>query len=98
MSNDIGLQWLRKVFEPQTQDKAYRKMRVLICDSYDSHISRDFIRHCIQCNIILLLLPPHSSYLIQPLDVGVFNPLKKAISSSVSQLIQTEISRMQKFN
>ena len=96
-SNDIGLQWLRKVFELQTRDKACGKMRVLICDGHDSHISGDFIRHCIQCDIILLLLPPHSSHLTQPLDVGVFGPLKKAISASVSQLIQTGISRMQKF-
>src|SRR2546423_2470612 len=97
MSNDIGLQWLRKVFEPQTQDKACGKMRVLICDSHDSHISEDFIGYCIQCDIILLLLPPHSSHLTQPLDVEVFGPLKKAISALVSQLIQTGISRIQKF-
>ena len=72
-------------------------MRVLICDGHNSHISGDFIRHCIQCNIILLLLPPHSSHLTQPLDVRVFGPLKKVISASVSQLIQTGISHMQKF-
>ena len=47
-------------------------------------------------NIVLAILPPHSSCLTQPLDVGVFGPLKKVMASKIEPLIRTGISRVQK--
>src|SRR5438270_11658475 len=67
-----------------------------ICDGHDSHISAQFIQYCLEHNIVLFLLPLHSSHLLQPLDVSVFGPLKQAMSSLLSQFYTTEISRMQK--
>src|SRR5256714_9721269 len=46
--------------------------------------------------IEIVLLPPHSSHLLQPLDVTVFGPLKKAISSRLQRLMRTGISRLEK--
>ena len=60
-----------------TQEKANRQTQILICDRHESHISADFLAYYIHNNIILMLLPPHTSHLTQPLDVAVFNPLKK---------------------
>jgi len=45
-------------------------------------------------NIILMVLPPHSSHLNQPLDVGVFGPLKTHMASAIEPLISTEIHRI----
>jgi len=70
--------------------------RLLICDNHDSHISADFIRHCIANDIILLLLPPHSSHLLQPLDVSIFFSLKQAMGCLLNRLYRTGIARMQK--
>ena len=95
-SNIHGLEWLRRCFEPATREKANGRTRLLICDGHDSHITGDFILHCIQNNIILLLLPPHSSHILQPLDVGLFGPLKTAMSSQLHRLIRTGVSRLQK--
>jgi len=78
-SNAHGLEWLRTCFEPATRDKAGTGYRLLICDGHDSHIAGGFILHCIN-NKILVLLPPHSSHILQPLDVGIFSPLKKDIA------------------
>ena len=47
-------------------------------------------------DIIIFLFLPHSSYLLQPLDVGVFSPLKNAMSFQLSRLYATEISRLHK--
>jgi len=41
---------------------------MLICDGHDSHITGDFIGHCMDNDILLMILPPHSSHLTQPLD------------------------------
>jgi DDE superfamily endonuclease len=46
--------------------------------------------------IVLGLLPPHSSHLLQPLDVGIFAPLKMAISQRQTHLYRTGFRHIQK--
>src|SRR2546423_11665002 len=91
-----GLEWLRRCFEPSTRYKANQRTRMLICDGHDSHISANFIAHCINNNIVLLILPPHTSHVLQPLDVGLFGPLKQAVSARLDRIISTGINRLQK--
>jgi len=95
-SNEHGLQWLRSVFETETREKANGKPRLLICDGHDSHITASWIAHCMKNNIILMVLPPHSSHLTQPLDVGVFNPLKTLMASAIEPLVSTELHHIMK--
>jgi hypothetical protein len=73
-TNIHGLKWLRECFEPETREKAAGKPRVLICDRHDSHITGDFIDFCLKNNIWLLVLPLHTSHLLQPLDLAIFVP------------------------
>jgi hypothetical protein len=96
-NNYHGMQWI-KHFESATQSKLQspEEYRLLICDGHDSHISSDFIAFCIQKRIHIILLPPHSSHLLQPLDVGIFSPLKRALSKQISRLVRTGIARIQK--
>jgi len=63
-SNVYGVEWLKKCFEPATHEKVDRESQLLICDGHDSHISADFIRHCIANDIIYCycLLIPHICY------------------------------------
>jgi hypothetical protein len=96
-SNLHGLEWLKRVFEPITRTKAEGQYRLLICDGHDSHISGSFIAHCLQNRIILLILPPHTSHLLQPLDVAIFGPLKKRLTVALSHLNQAQLVRIQKF-
>ena len=95
-SNEHGLAWLIRCFDPETRDKAAGEYRLLICDGHDSHITAEFIAHCIDNKILLMILPPHSSHLTQPLDVGVFGSLKKHMASALYPLIRTGVSRIQK--
>jgi DDE superfamily endonuclease/Tc5 transposase DNA-binding domain len=95
-SNILGLQWLIKVFEPQTREKAAGQPRLLIADGHGSHIRADFIAHCMENDIDLLIMPPHCSHLLQPLDVGVFSAFKRAHSNetdTTSRLSTQRISR-----
>ena len=95
-SNLHGLEWLKRVFEPATRTKANGQQRLLICDGHDSHISGNFISHCIQNRITLFILPPHTSHLLQPLDVAIFGPLKKRLTAALSHLNQAQLVRIQK--
>jgi len=96
-SNEHGMYWLTRCFEPETRDKAAGEYRLLIYDGHDSHITGPFIAHCIDHKIILFILPPHSSHMTQPLDVAVFGPLKKHMAAEIDTLISTGIiSRVMK--
>lgn len=96
-SNYHGMGWI-KHFEAKTREKLQSpdEYRLIICDGHDSHISADMVSYCIQHHIDLLLLPPHSSHIMQPLDVAVFGPLKRAISLQISRLLRSGIARIQK--
>ena len=50
---------------------------LLLFDGHRSHISLTLQSWAKERNIILFVLPPHTSHVTQPLDVGVFGPLKK---------------------
>jgi hypothetical protein len=95
-SNLHGLEWLKRVFEPATRAKANGQYRLLICDGHDSHISGSFIAYCLQNRITLLILPPHTSHLLQPLDVAIFGPLKKRLTAALAHLNQAQLVRIQK--
>jgi DDE superfamily endonuclease/Tc5 transposase DNA-binding domain len=96
-SNIHGVEWLRRCFDPATHAKANGQSRLLICDGHGSHVTGNFIVYCMFANIVLLILPPHTSHLTQPLDVSIFGPLKTHLTSELHGLISMEIARVQKF-
>ncbi|KZM26581.1 nucleic acid binding [Ascochyta rabiei] len=49
----------------------------------------DFINYCDQNRILLAILPPHSTYTLQPLDVVLFKPLSTAYSKVLSTFLYT---------
>ena len=47
---------------------------MLVTDGHSSHLSWQFISFAAEHDILLVCLPPHTSHLLQPLDVGLFGP------------------------
>ena len=47
----------------------------------------DFIETCREHNIKPYCLPPHTTHLLQPLDVGLFSPLQKAYGTAVDDAV-----------
>lgn len=70
INTDLYLQWLHH-FKDHISPTADNPV-LLIIDNHSNHISL----HCRQHNMIVLTLPPHSSHKLQPLDRGVYSPLK----------------------
>ena len=77
-NNEHGIKWI-KLFDAATVHKTNGKKRLLLCDGHDSHISTELVRNSIDDDILILLVNPHSSHLMQPLDIVVFGPLKRAM-------------------
>jgi hypothetical protein len=94
-TNELGLVWL-KHFDEHTKAKKVGAYRLLIIDGHESHNSLDFQKYCKDNGIITICMPPHSSHLLQPLDVGCFAPLKQAYGRQVESLMRTQISHVTK--
>ncbi|KAI1670786.1 DDE superfamily endonuclease [Pyrenophora tritici-repentis] len=82
----INLEWLTRVFDPQTRARANGKPHMLICDGFGTHETLEILEFCLTDNIILCRLPSHTSHKLQPCDVGPFAPLKTAYGDQVEQL------------
>jgi 4-hydroxybenzoate polyprenyltransferase len=74
----VALEWLQRIFIPYTQPEDPAQARLLILDGHDSHTTDDFMWNCFNNNIHLIFLPPHTSHVLQPLDLSVFSPLKRS--------------------
>lgn len=95
-TEDTAVEWLKKVFIPMT---ATPKTRLLILDGHGSHTTTDFMWLCYINNIHLLFLPPHTSHVLQPLDLGVFSSLKHNYRKQVGYLnLLTDSSPLGKRN
>ena len=73
MDEELFYTWFSQLFVPRT---AHLRKRILFIDGHGSHISLRLIDLAKESNVILFCLPPHTTHLLQPLDVAVFSPLK----------------------
>ncbi|KAH8640697.1 hypothetical protein IG631_03638 [Alternaria alternata] len=94
-NNELGVEWL-KHFNAYTKTRVVGARRLLVFDGHKSHHSLEFQEFCKENNIYTLCMPPHSSHLLQPLDVGCFSPLKRAYSREVESLIRHHINHITK--
>jgi hypothetical protein len=94
-NNELGVEWL-KHFNAYTKTRVVGARRLLVFDGHKSHHSLEFQELCKENNIYTLCMPPHSSHLLQPLDVGCFSPLKRAYSREVESLIRYYINYITK--
>lgn len=86
-NNDwISLQWI-EYFERYSRRGQVDSRRLLLMDGYGSHDTYEFLEYCEKHNIISLTFSSHITYLLQPLDVYVFQPLKHYYSEAVNQAI-----------
>ena len=82
----ISLEWLVRIFNPQTKERADEKLRVLICNGFGTYETLEILEFCFENNILLCRLPSHTSHKLQPCNVGVFAPLKTAYRDEVKRL------------
>ena len=94
--NEISLTWLIEVFHKYTKDRTISTHRLLVLDGYNSHISPEFDRFCLDYQIVVLGMPAHLSHLLQLLDVGCFLVLKQAYRHLIEQIISYGVNYINK--
>jgi hypothetical protein len=93
--NAIGYEWIQH-FDKHTKDRIKGTYRLLILDGHESHCSVQFDQYCKENNIVTLCMPPHSSHILQPLDVGCFSPLKRSYGTEIEKLVRLRIHHITK--
>ena len=71
-----------------------RKTEAIPLDGHGSHLTARFIAFCIDTSIDLVVILLHTSHILQPLDVGVFSPLKRALSAEIEKLFRLDTRRI----
>lgn len=94
-TNEIGFEWIQH-FDKHTKGRTVGRYRLLVLDGHESHISVQFQQYCQENSIITLCMPPHSSHILQPLDVGCFSPLKALYGKQIENLVRVRIQHITK--
>lgn len=95
-TDNLGYIWLTDVFEKHTVGRKTGVYRLLILDGHGSHATPQFDLYCQEHCIITLCMPPHSSHLLQPLDVSCFAVLKRNYGQYITDLMRVGCSHIDK--
>ena len=97
-SNDRhSLSWL-KHFDHHSAKRTVGSKRLLLMDGYSSHTTKEFVQYCDDHGIIPFGYPPHSTHLVQPLDVVVFQPYKHYHAKALDLVVRdgaTNITKLE---
>ena len=95
MTDMMAFQWIQ-LFYQATHKYRKGKYTLLLCDGYGSHLTFEFVSFCEKNNIIIFFLWPHTSHILQPLDVGVFYTYKHWHSEAVADATYSGIGKFTK--
>ena len=71
------LKWFEQQFYPSIKHLLTTGPVVLFFDGHFSHMSISLIKKARSLGIHLFCLPPNTTHILQPLDIGVFGPMKQ---------------------
>jgi DDE superfamily endonuclease len=83
-------------FDRQSKKTQRGAHRVLLCDRYDSHLTREILEFCEKRLIHIFALPPHTSHILQPLNVVLFQPFKHFHAKAIDYATRTGCSDFNK--
>jgi 4-hydroxybenzoate polyprenyltransferase len=83
--SDVAMWWLENAFLPQSKPSG-RRTRLLLIDNHETHTTEEFIEKCLQNNVQVFYLHPHTTHLTQPLDIACFAPAKSKYRGEIAEL------------
>jgi hypothetical protein len=94
-NDQLGFEYL-KHFERFTAPQRLGRYRMLIYDGHNSHNTYEFLKYCWDRDIIPFSFPSHTTHLLQPLDVKVFQPYKHWHKKVVNTAVRTGATKYDK--
>ncbi len=99
MEGQNFLSWFEKSFVPAIKHLISSGPIILFVDGHHSHTGIDLILKSRKQGIHILCLPPHTTHILQPLDVGVYGPIKTTWRTILRQhRIETRAEEVTKEN
>lgn len=78
MEADNFLDWFSSMFVAAADHLLRTGPVILLVDGHHSHLSLSLVKTAREKGVHLFCLPPHTTHILQPLDVGVYGPVKQA--------------------
>ena len=85
---EVLLNYMENNFIKYIQREDPRQPVIVILDGHKCHLNVPMLQFAKKHNIIMFILPAHTSHLLQPLDVGCFGPLQKMYNSRCHQFMR----------
>ncbi|XP_045199039.2 uncharacterized protein LOC123553374 [Mercenaria mercenaria] len=76
-NSTVFLKYLQSHFIKYIQRADQHQPILIILDGHKSHINLPVLEWAKRNNVIIFVLPAHTSHVLQPLDVGCFGPLQR---------------------
>ncbi|KAF5366827.1 hypothetical protein D9758_006536 [Tetrapyrgos nigripes] len=86
---ELCKEWIEKIFEPATQEKANREAHTLFMDGHSSHFTPEIIEFAMRWNISIIGYPPHCTHALQGLDVVCFAKMKHELKLEINTFKET---------
>ena len=83
MTQELFTEWLKR-FVSFVRSKTKRQV-LLVVDGHKSRVNLTTALFAKENGVDLLLIPPHTSHILQPLDVSVFKGFKASYRASIKQ-------------
>lgn len=83
MTGQVFYEYLTNIFHPWLVTNKITLPVILFMDGHSSHLTLHTSNFCKNNGIVLVALLPNSTHILQPMDVGVFRPLKSGWKTAV---------------
>jgi hypothetical protein len=91
MDTPTFLKWIEELFLPHTTSRRSAETPLLLLmDNFGAHINHEVIGKLVDNHVKVVTLPPHSSQLLQALDVGIMLPFKKHMDNALAAYMNME--------
>jgi hypothetical protein len=93
----IFKQYLKYHFLKYVPGRGENKI-LLILDGHKSHVTVGLAEWAMENGIILFILPPHTSHVLQPLDVSCYGPFQRMYNIQCHKLLRQTASIITRYN
>lgn len=97
MTSETFYEYITNVFYPWLMKENTQFPVLVYMDNHSSHLNLPLVNFCREKQIELIMLPPNSTHIMQPLDIAFFHPFKeiwrKCVPKWKSQQGVTQITK-----
>ena len=91
VDQELFFYWLKDHF---LANAVFTRPLLLLLDGHSSHFEPQSIQFAKDNGVVIFCLPPHTTYECQPLDVGLFGPLKRHWQQECHRFYQNNPTRV----